>query len=847
MATMTEYNASSGSGMTTPIIAYSQINNLIEDGDIKYDSKINLPNIYTTVDNAKYNFSGFGNSFTLIENYPEYKFTQLDSSPVNIRLLINNSTQTNHGVEMMKINNFTSINDYIFVPELSEPLNYSGKYIQWSQDGNKGFYADNDYFLTYKKYMVSNASLKDIFLRITSLLFIPATEEIDIYSKLTGVSYSKIKPKDNTPAGEDYEESIWTKGYSSKYGYLIGVSGVSAYYGKISGERSFRLTPINGSESEYNISILCEKRINNTYYYYTPPFLQYSRLQNSLTNLSILQLGRNTETNTFYQSNFRTSQFFNEYVNSVITLDDINDYNRGLTPYIINADNVEYVSDFGKAYVKGNLVYAKASQAAAGDVVVAVITPLQDIFRCFASTLLPFSFSDYFNNKRTFDDEIYCGIRNEDTGFSEGDFIQGEAINNLEDDFIPEYFTPYDPDEEEDNPVSPDDFGDVPMGSLPPDLITSFTKYYVFDAIGVDSMGSNLWGKMLSYTQGENNMVDNFFFLKYIKQLTDSSNYDVNLTLSDVIDYFVSLKYYPIPYFNEYLKGRKVDSIKVGTGVTPIEIANGTCYIPSYQIFKMNGGRLYFEEIKSKLYGNFIDYEPNVSATLYVPYCGTYELQPSTIFDNSMSYIDITYCIDIATGMMTAIVYKNGNANFPIACLQGQIGFEIPISGNNANSVNTSARINGQNFFRSKQFSLLGSLIPSPTMNKDNVAGQIASYLNKGITKSLSTISEVANYLNGYPLVTGTSPIVVGSADSLASCIMPQVAYLQVVRHSTPNNLSYPTKYSETYGFVKESWENIGSLNGFIKCANPRLEGIPCNETERGEIYNLLTSGVYRV
>lgn len=486
-----------------------------------------------------------------------------------------------------------------------------------------------------------------------------------------------------------------------------------------------------------------------------------------------------------------------------------------------------------------------------------VVTPLKQIYHALACTLIPFGIRDKkigidYINKEKYGDRSYIGIRRESDGVLEGDFIPyvwGETKPETE--FRPENFKPYDPSEDiPPEPVTPDDDGDINIGSVPLSITDAFTNCYVLNTSTVNYIGKNLWNGLGSQ-QAESGltfggMIKNFFGLfTDVKSETTDSTYR-ELALNTVLDYFVSLRYYPIPTLFSLTQAIATHNFSVGTGQEPMTIQDASGFgRPLNRIVRMSGGQLTRAELNAsgKVYNSFLDYQPNTTATLYIPYCGTVELTPSQLLD--CDTIDIVYALDIMTGALSAIAMKNGTANYPLAMLQGTCGFETLVSGSNKGIVELATSISnlrfGANTSNQIVQGLAGSAIGSASQNAENTEVNTQAMLIRGIASAYNAGTNMYNYLVGLPTMTGISPISAGSMSSLASTIMPQTAYIQLTKHSA----DIPTNFENTYGRTTNVYGSIGSYQGYLICGNPRLEGIPCTEHERDEIFSLLTTGVY--
>ena len=100
----------------------------------------------------------------------------------------------------------------------------------------------------------------------------------------------------------------------------------------------------------------------------------------------------------------------------------------------------------------------------------------------------------------------------------------------------------------------------------------------------------------------------------------------------------------------------------------------GTCNIP-----------VIFNKLSPNLdHGDFRNFV-NTTITVYLPFCGTVELNPSDVVGYRIS---LKYSIDLMSGGCTACIYLHRKgAEFMIANKSGNIGILMPITATNAGQV----------------------------------------------------------------------------------------------------------------------------------------------------------------
>lgn len=130
---------------------------------------------------------------------------------------------------------------------------------------------------------------------------------------------------------------------------------------------------------------------------------------------------------------------------------------------------------------------------------------------------------------------------------------------------------------------------------------------------------------------------------------------------SDVI---IGLSIFPCP----------IDATNTGTvtaNVLGIEIGTGvTCHIADKQYIEIDCGTLDVDEY----WCNCLDYNPYTRISIYLPFCGTYELDTDEVMGKTLG---VTYRIDIFSGACLATIKIDGSIYYQYA---GQCAAQIPIS-----------------------------------------------------------------------------------------------------------------------------------------------------------------------
>lgn len=531
----------------------------------------------------------------------------------------------------------------------------------------------------------------------------------------------------------------------------------------------------------------------------------------------------------WYQSLNHTSANSITSISTLTNADDGDNYANGI--YLYGNDPLELELSDTAVYNKSGSVELNGGYTIAcqnfGEyswgwyISITHITSLAEIFATLASMLIPFYITESTANTPSQSFDTFIGIRSSG-GHVVGDWEKYNWENpQTEKNFRPDDFEPIIPTPG--TPVEPDidmdgkDTGTVaPAGKVTLGATNGFVTYYALSPSQLRAIGKSLWGNT-----NPSEVLKNFFFLQ-----NSSSDVNYELSYSEILDYFISLKYFPfnIPAYAD-TQSTGEQGIRIGTGATLIdagpiisteiitnpiaEIDGGTCTVPSY-------------------YNSFMDNEPIAVASLYVPFCGTTELQLSAITDKPLT---LTYYVDMVTGCCVALIQANSvDGVYPVAELTGVIGFDMMLTGNNNNQQ-------------------LSSIVSSLKHTAVNSMGSIASAVGGAASKSgrqimsgiVNAASDVANTAIDMPQTAALHPMISGTSSSLASLASYHVAFIQIKR----KNSITPLNFGSTVGYIANQTITIGRLTGFTQCVNPDLTGIAATTTELEMIRDLLTSGFY--
>ena len=199
------------------------------------------------------------------------------------------------------------------------------------------------------------------------------------------------------------------------------------------------------------------------------------------------------------------------------------------------------------------------------------------------------------------------------------------------------------------DPTDPNKYTDK-IELTKPGLTTTgiFNRTFALTATDVDKLADYLWN------------ADETIFTEVVKGLA--------LMGGNPIDGLIDLRLYPFDCA-KIGGGGHSETIVVGRTDTKVNALK----INNYNAVLDLGSCTFHQK-----FGNFLDYEPFTTASLYIPYVGIVPISTSDFMGQTIS---CKMVVDITTGSCTAIVFAN---DIPIIYKNGNIGVEIPMTGTNS-------------------------------------------------------------------------------------------------------------------------------------------------------------------
>jgi hypothetical protein len=211
-------------------------------------------------------------------------------------------------------------------------------------------------------------------------------------------------------------------------------------------------------------------------------------------------------------------------------------------------------------------------------------------------------------------------------------------------------------------------------------------------------------------------------------------------------------------------------------------------------------------------YNSYLDYAPYTKAEIFLPFIGFCPLNINDIMGKS---VDVTYNIDLLSGVCTAIVHANAHSLYSYS---GNMAMFLPLSAGNWARMLTPI------------FGMVG-----------------------GVT---SLAAGIGGVMGGAPLLASTSMAVRG-AESIGNMDGNSVSrsggisgnagimgdYQPFIVVTRPIN-DKPTTYDSNIGQTYNKSAQLGTLSGFTIIEEAHIEGMNATDAEKQEIEQLLKEGV---
>lgn len=343
-----------------------------------------------------------------------------------------------------------------------------------------------------------------------------------------------------------------------------------------------------------------------------------------------------------------------------------------------------------------------------------------------------------------------------------------------------------------------------------------FTTQYAIRGSHLQEIGAKLWTGF----DDINDYINNFVFA------VDPDTGSVNF--ADIMQFFISLRAYPCPISAMASTSAGGQDMYIGSGAAPMHLNTAFSVVDSY-IGNINAGSVSVPF----WFGDYRDY--SLECVVYLPYCGTAELNPGDIMGGTLSAY---YTVDFCTGACMAYVVCTTweGKTLLVAALPGQLGADIPMTATNAGQV--AARMYGDRIDAAEN--ILGIAKSAITGIGAGLAGNVTGAIRQGIGTFFDPAIN-AEKLNAKMGSRGAIAAPMLSAGrGLSAFGGSTTAYLQI---RSPI-YAIPDNFDSAVGQLSTKSVTIGSCSGFCQFVNVDVSGITTDADDQQAIRRALETGV---
>ena len=443
----------------------------------------------------------------------------------------------------------------------------------------------------------------------------------------------------------------------------------------------------------------------------------------------------------------------------------------------------------------------------------------ETIMKMVACFGIPFTDTDKLSFKLDFTDTELCLPIIDANGIAHGEYTRGTA-NTTNDIYNADSVRDknYDPTKPP-KPTDPNTYS-ITTGFNTVGAVASATKAYVVNGAALLGLSGELWSIV-------GDLITN------PEDITNLANLSLDAFLThNPIDAIVSVKKFPLT------------SVPHGENLINVKLGKYTTSAGGYDL-AMQQARYNFTGIPIfPKFGNcFLDYSPYTKMQLYVPFCGTIDIDAADFMGHTLS---VEMCIDFTTGATTAYVLSD---QLVVTSLTGNCAVDIPITGTEQATVNSaleSATI-AERQARHKTIMTNWGVLTHPIKTFTSPLKTVSSTIDPAL--NLAHREYELTHINT-PLrqIGQASPLNAWELEFVCRLIIyyPDGECIQFNATNEPSLIDAKVQaFGAVNGFATVETDILSNFKGFTQASSADLSGVSATETEKEMILNLLQTGVY--
>lgn len=322
----------------------------------------------------------------------------------------------------------------------------------------------------------------------------------------------------------------------------------------------------------------------------------------------------------------------------------------------------------------------------------------------------------------------------------------------------------------------------------------------------------------------------------YITDPDGNSKWQLDFKGTNPTDYIVGLYAYPLDF--------KVSDNSYPFVLGPVEF--DTINVKKYAddgYFSFGVIDLSYDSDDVTWYGDFRDYPPYSCAELYIPFCGTYDIDLAFFIGHTMEIIGY---YDIYTGALSCAIYRDSKTLYKT--VNGQIGVQLPLTSTRAgdyqNNIHSLEVALKQNDIR-----LATSAITLGASAVTAIAtGGASLAVGAGAIGGLSTLASALTERDNIEYkISHTQPVPAqtGAAETQNGYRVGGIYPKLYIKRAKKLSNYDPIIYSHTIGNACCINDIIGNMSGLTVCSKIDTSGINATVEEIQAIKQAFANGVY--